>query len=101
MSAGSAQAQIPTRICRLNLDDLLVDARRDHTVDVDRLGDVVEPLLAGALENEGDAEACGGGRARSGPAAPGPASAEARGIGRGCGCRGAPTLSPSRGGAGL
>src|SRR5437899_4096481 len=95
MSAGSAQAQIPTRICRLNLDDLLVDARRDHTVDVDRLGDVLERLLAEALEDEVDADACGGGGAHDDLAALRRAREARRDIGRGPGRRECPPLPRS------
>src|SRR6266852_2428871 len=52
MSAGSAQEQIPTRTRWVRLGDLLVDARRDDAVDVDRLRDVLEGLLPEALEDE-------------------------------------------------
>src|SRR5262245_50779035 len=67
MSAGSAHAQIPTRIRLLTppmtLDDLLVDAGRDHAIDVDGLGDVLERPLAEALEHEVPADSLGGGGA--------------------------------------
>src|SRR2546427_9584303 len=59
MSAGSAQEQIPTRTRWVRLDDLLVDARRDDAVDVDRLRDVLEGLLPEALEDEVVAHALG------------------------------------------
>src|SRR2546427_523287 len=49
MSAESAHAQIPTRICPLNLDDLLVDAGRNHSVGVNGPGDGLERPLAEAL----------------------------------------------------
>src|SRR2546427_10768593 len=94
MSAGSAQAQIPTRICRLNLDDLLVDARRDHAVDVDRLGDVLERLLAEALQDEVGADALGGGGAGDDLAALRRAREARRGGGRGPRGRERPSLSP-------
>src|SRR6266404_4738687 len=68
MSAGSAHAQIPTRMRRLKLDDrplddLLVDAGRDHAIDVNRLGDVLERPLAETLEHEVGADPLGGGGA--------------------------------------
>src|SRR5207249_10224656 len=63
MSAGSAQEQIPTRTRWMRLGDLLVDARRDDAVDVDRLRDVLEGLLPEALEDEVVAHALGRRRA--------------------------------------
>src|SRR2546426_2197644 len=63
MSAGSAQEQIPTRTRWVRLGDLLVDARRDDAVDVDRLRDVLEGLLPEALEDEVVAHALGRRRA--------------------------------------
>src|SRR5216117_604979 len=63
MSAGSAQEQIPTRTRRAALDDLLVGAGWDDAIDVDRLRDILEGLLAEALEDEVVADAFGRRRA--------------------------------------
>src|SRR6266511_6363592 len=92
MSAGSVHAQIPTWICLLKLDDLLVDARRDHAVDVDRLGDVLERPLAEALQNEVGADALGGGGADDDLAALSRAREARRHVGRGPGGRERPPL---------
>src|SRR5580765_235383 len=82
MSAGSAHAQIPTRVRLLTLDDLLVDARRDPAIDVNRLGDVLERPLAEALEDEGAADSVGGGGTYDDLAALGRAGEARRPVGR-------------------
>src|SRR5881397_4233513 len=93
MSAGSAHAQIPTRMCLLTSDDLLVDAGRDHAVDVNRLGDVLERLLAETFEDEVAADPLGRRGADHDLAALGRAG-EARGhVGRGTGGGERPALA--------
>src|SRR5881396_491881 len=79
MSAGSAHAQIPTRIRGPTLDDLLVDAGRDDAVDVDRLRDVLERLLADALQHERRADASSGDGASGGKGPPLPRPGAERG----------------------
>src|SRR2546426_9073557 len=83
MSAGSAHAQIPTRIRGPTLDDLLVDAGRDDAVDVDRLRDVLERLLADALQHERRADASSGDGADDDLAALGRAGEARRDVGGG------------------
>src|SRR4030095_3126041 len=99
MSAGSAHAQIPTRIRVATLDDLLVDTGRNDAVDMDRLRDVLERLLAETLDDAQRAgrhargRAAGGGRAAADPAARrGPREAR-RDIRGGAGGREGPPLA--------
>src|SRR2546427_7415482 len=96
MSAGSAHAQIPTRVRVANLDDLLVDARRDDPEDADRLRDVLERLLAEALQDEVGADALGGGRADDDLAALGRAREASGDVGGGTGRREGPPLPRAR-----
>src|SRR5262245_37914827 len=92
MSAGSADAEIPTRSRVANRDDLLVDPRRDDAVDVDRLRDVLERLLAEALEHERRANARGGSPADDDLAALRRAREARRDVGGGAGGREGPPL---------
>src|SRR5882724_13212339 len=95
MSAGSAHAQIPTRIRGPTLDDLLVDAGRDEAVDEDRLRDVLERLLAEALQHERRADASGGDGADDDLTALGRAGEARRDVGGGAsGRKGPPLPSP-------
>src|SRR2546426_10647327 len=101
MSAGSAHAQIPTRIRGPTLDDLLVDAGRDDAVDVDRLRDVLERLLADALQHERRADASSGDGADDDLAALGRAGEARRDVGGGAsGGKRAPPPRPRGGGGG-
>src|SRR5262249_44178441 len=92
MSAGSAHALIPTRIRVATLHDLLVDTGRDDAVDVDRPRDVLERLLAEALQDERRADASGGGRADDDLTALGRARETRRDVGGGTGRREGPPL---------
>src|SRR5262245_38499417 len=96
MSAGSAHALIPTRIRVATLHDLLVDTGRDDAVDMDRLRDVLERLLAEALEHERRADASRGGLADDDLTALGRAREARRDVGGGAGGREGPAL-PSPG----
>src|SRR3990172_12087944 len=82
------------RGARAGSDDLLVDSGRDQPVDVDGLGDVLEALLAEALEDEVGADALGGGGPHDDLAAGGGACEPRGHVGDGTRGGEGPPLSP-------